>query len=170
VRPRNNKDTQKEAVSSRSSHPAKDAPTRSTRAKKKEAIMRIAVIENDQGLQQMIALLLGEEGFEVVSWLSGEGAYAMIVRERPDVVLLDLRLEESRTGLAILGEIRADPRTRDTAVILCSGDVQFLREHAAMLRAWRCGLIEKPFAIAALLAMIREFATPPRAADRIVRT
>ena len=133
----------------------------------KEVSVRIAVIENDQGLQQMIALLLGDEGFEVIPWVSGEGAHAMIVRERPDVVLLDLRLEESRTGLAVLSEIRGDPRTRDTAVILCSGDIHFLREHAAMVRAWRCGIIEKPFDIAELLAMIRGIATPPRAADRI---
>lgn len=129
--------------------------------------MRIAVIENDQGLQQMLALLLGDEGFAVTLWVSGEGAHAMIVRERPDVVLLDLRLEERRTGMAILGEIRGDSRTRDTAVILCSGDIHFLREHAAMLRAWRCGIIEKPFDIAELLAMIQGIATPSHAADRI---
>ncbi len=91
----------------------------------------------------------------------------MIVRERPDVLLLDLRLEESRTGMAVLDEIRNDPRTRDTAVIVCSGDVHFLHEHGAMLRARGCGVIEKPFDIGELLGMIRGFATTPGATDCI---
>lgn len=135
----------------------------------KEPIVRIAVIEDDTGLRQMINFLLGEEGFEVVPCALGVDAHATIARERPDVVLLDLRLEESRTGLAVLEAIRDDPRTRDTAVIMCSGDVYFLREHAEDLRARRCGIIEKPFDITELLAMIRGITIPATATDHIAR-
>lgn len=105
----------------------------------------------------MISLLLSDEGYTVIEWPSGAGAYAMTLRERPDLILLDLRLEKSRTGLTVLEEIRSNPQTCATAIIVCSGDVHFLREHGAMLRAWRCGVIEKPFDIAELLALIRAF-------------
>lgn len=135
----------------------------------KEPIVRIAVIEDDAGLRQMITFLLGDEGFAVIPCALGAGAHATIARERPDVVLLDLRLEESRTGLAVLEAIRDDPRTRDTAVILCSGDVYFLREHTDELRAQRCGIIEKPFDITELLAMIRGITSPSPATAPIAR-
>lgn len=134
---------------------------------KKEPIMRIAVVEDDPDLRQMMTFLLSDEGFAVIVWPSGAGAHAMVLRESPDVLLLDLRLEESRTGLAVLDEIRNDPRTRDTAIIVCSGDVHFLREHDGMLRAHGCGVIEKPFDIGELLGMIRAFAAAPSATDRI---
>lgn len=134
---------------------------------KKEPIVRIAVVEDEPSLREMMTFLLGDEGFAVIAWPSGAGAYAMILRERPDVLLLDLRLEESRTGMAVLNEIRNDPRTRDTAVIICSGDVHFLHEHGAMLRAWGCGVIEKPFDIGELLRMIRDFAPAPGAIGRV---
>ncbi len=134
---------------------------------KKEPIVRIAIVEDDPGLREMMAFLLGDEGFAVIAWLSGAGAHAMILRERPDVLLLDLRLEECRTGMAVLDEIRNDPRTRDTAVIVCSGDTHFLHEHGAMLRARGCGVVEKPFDIGELFAMIRGFATAPGATDRV---
>ncbi len=109
----------------------------------------------------MIASLLDDEGFAVTMWPSGVGAQAMIARDCPDVVLLDLRLEESRMGTAVLDAIRDDPRTRDTAVIVSSADVHFLRKNEATLRAQGCSIIEKPFMIEALLAMIRA-ATPTR--------
>ncbi len=134
---------------------------------KEEPIVRIAVIENDSGLRRMIAYLLGDEGFAVSEWPSGTGAHAMIRCERPDFVLLDLRLEERRAGVAVLEAIRNDPVTRETAVIICSGDVHFLRAHGAMLRAQGCGIIEKPFDVAELLAMIRAFTSVGRKEDRI---
>ncbi|MDQ2783642.1 MAG: response regulator [Chloroflexota bacterium] len=128
--------------------------------------MHIAIIEDDPGLREMMTVLLGDEGFTVIAWSSGVGAHAMTLRERPDLLLLDLRLEESRAGMAVLDEIRNDPHTRDTAVIVCSGDVHFLREHGARLRAQGCGVIEKPFDIGELIAMIRGFAPTPGATDR----
>ncbi|MGI8686939.1 MAG: response regulator [Thermomicrobiales bacterium] len=129
--------------------------------------MRIAIVEDEPGLREMMTFLLDDEGYAVIAWPSGAGVHAMILRERPDVLLLDLRLEESRTGMAVLEEIRNDPRTRDTAVIVCSGGVHFLHEHGAMLRAQGCGVIEKPFDIGGLLGMIRSFAPAPGVTDRV---
>lgn len=136
-------------------------------SEKGEPIVRIAVIENDLGLRRMLSTLLADEGFSVAEWPTGAGALAVIRRERPDVVLLDLRLEEARTGLVVLEAIRDDPQTRETAVIICSGDIHFLREQGAMLRAQRCGIIEKPFNIAELLALIHLSAGVRPAIDRI---
>ena len=133
---------------------------------KDEPTMHIAIIENDPGLRQILAALLDDEGFTVIEWPSGAGAHAMIRRERPDIVLLDLRLEEARAGLAVLEDIRDDPDTRETAVIVCSGDIRFLHEQGAMLRALRCGIIEKPFDIAELLALIHTATSAPPAIDR----
>jgi len=136
-------------------------------SEKGEPIVRIVVIEDDLGLRRMISTLLADEGFAVIEWPTGAGAHALIRRERPDVVLLDFRLEERRAGLAVLDAIRDDPQTRETAVIACSGDIHFLREQGAMLRALQCGIIEKPFDIAELLALIHLSAGTRPARDRV---
>jgi len=135
--------------------------------KKKEPIVHIAIVEDEPSLREMMTFLLDDEGFAVIAWPSGAGAHAMILRERPDLLLLDLRLEESRTGMSVLNEIRNDPRTRATAVIVCSGDVRFLHEHGAMLRARGCGVIEKPFDIGELLGMICGFTPAPGTTDHV---
>jgi len=129
-------------------------------------MMRIAIVEDERDLREMMTFLLDDEGFAVIAWPSGAGAHAMILRERPDLLLLDLRLEERRTGMSVLNEIRNDPRTRATAVIVCSGDVHFLYEHGAMLRAGvRCD--RKAIRHRALLGMIRCFVPASGATDRV---
>jgi len=79
--------------------------------------MRIAIVEDEPGLREMMTFMLDDEGFAVIAWPSGAGAHTMILRERPEVLLLDLRLEESRTGMSVLNEIRNDPRTRATSFL-----------------------------------------------------
>ncbi len=58
------------------------------------------------------------DGQEALDWLFGAGAHAAReLRQRPAVILLDLKLPEV-DGLEVLRRIRADPSTRLTPVVI----------------------------------------------------
>ena len=70
---------------------------------------------------------------------------------RPAVILLDLALPE-RSGTEVLAELRADPATRDVAIVVVSGNAQLLTE--AQL-AETDGVVSKPFDVAELMATVQ---------------
>ncbi|MCA1670102.1 MAG: response regulator, partial [Thermomicrobia bacterium] len=62
----------------------------------------IAIVEDDDTVQEMITDCLKGEGYRVLSCHRGAGAYEVIEHERPDTVILDIRMEHPRAGMAVL--------------------------------------------------------------------
>ena len=114
----------------------------------------IAVIDDDDATLQMLDLLLREAGYHVISSSRGTDAHQFVLRSLPDLILLDLCLEDQQAGVRILKALAHDPLTRNIAVIVCSGRVDLLREHAPLLqlRGWQT--LAKPFHPPELLAQI----------------
>ena len=124
----------------------------------KSVITRVACIEDDNDLREMFGLILGDAGMDVRSWASATGAHAFLRRERQDVVLLDLHLGGERAGVHILEEMRHNPEAADSAVIICSGDTPFLHAQEEYVRSLGGAILEKPFDVDELLAMVRRAA------------
>lgn len=107
---------------------------------------RIAVIDDDVPIGNMIEEVLTQEGYEVLRAYSGTEALLLIERQRPDLVLLDLMLP----GLA--GE-EVLPRIADIPVIVVSARVD-VQDKVSLLLEGAADYITKPFAISELLARI----------------
>lgn len=133
-----------------------------TRRRRREPL--IAVVDDDTAFLRMMNVLLLQEGYQTLLWLHGAGAYEMIRREQPDLVILDLRMDGSRAGWQTLEQIWQDPRTAGIPVIICSADASFLRDQADRLQGRRCRLLEKPFDLEDLLAKVQAFVGPPASA------
>jgi DNA-binding response OmpR family regulator len=115
---------------------------------------RIAVIEDDLELQRLIHALLIGEGYEVVGWRWAAGTHSLVRRERPDAVLLDLRLEDEWSGMRLAEEFRLDPATAETPLVAMSGDPRYLREHRDDLERLGCAVEPMPFDPDGLLATV----------------
>jgi CheY-like chemotaxis protein len=70
----------------------------------------IAVIDDDDATLQMLDLLLREAGYHVISSTRGSDAHQFILRSLPDLILLDLCLEDQQAGVRILNILAHDPR------------------------------------------------------------
>lgn len=114
----------------------------------------IAVVDDDDATLQMLDSLLHDAGYQVISSASGRDVHQFILRSLPDVVLLDLWLEEQQAGLRILDALARDTATRTIPVIVYSGQVEFLRMQAPLFRTLGCQILEKPFHPPKLLAQI----------------
>lgn len=78
---------------------------------------KIAVIEDEDDLREILEYNLQREGFETFSSADGGEGLSMVRERRPDLVLLDLMLP-GRDGLEVCREIKTDERLRSTHIIM----------------------------------------------------
>ena len=110
----------------------------------------VMIVEDDATTLLLAQFILEQQGYRVVSWRTGHGAYAQIQQRQPQLVLLDLHLEELNAGWNVLQQLRQKGTTKNIPVILYTSDDEFLRRERHVLRALRCDTLKKPFTFAAL--------------------
>jgi DNA-binding response OmpR family regulator len=116
--------------------------------------LRILAVEDDRDLAELYESFLSWEGHDVL--LAHNGREAMrLLRERPDVILLDLRLPDT-DGAVLLRRMRGQNGGKDVPVIVVSATVP----PAANVRG-ADAVISKPFDISELLGTIYRVAHQP---------
>ena len=124
----------------------------------------IAVVNDDAPFLELMEQLLEEEGYRVLPINEGEQAYQKIKRQRPELVILDVRLGTPDTGWLVLETLRLDPTLRNIPVIICSADLRALLEREEYLRQMGCECLPKPFDLDQLLTKMEKILGPsPRA-------
>ncbi|HXC67604.1 MAG TPA: response regulator, partial [Nitrospiraceae bacterium] len=66
---------------------------------------KVLVIDDEEGIRDLLDTLLTRKGYTVVLASGGRKGVELFRRERPDVVVLDLKMPEM-DGLAVLQHIR----------------------------------------------------------------
>ncbi len=79
---------------------------------------KVLVIDDEPGIRSLLDTLLRRKGYDVVLAESGRKGLELFRRERPDVIVLDLKMPEM-DGLTVLQQVRSlDPKT---PVIILTG-------------------------------------------------
>lgn len=117
---------------------------------------RITIINDDAVYMELMKDLLDDEGYRATIWNRNENAYYVIKRERPSLVIIDIRLQSPDEGWKILEQMRLDPMTTAIPAIVCSADTQFLRWKRRQLRLMNCEVLEKPFRLEELLETVKK--------------
>lgn len=105
--------------------------------------MRVLVIDDEPDVLMLCRVNLELAGHDVLEASSGEAGLELALRERPDVVVLDVMLPKI-DGISVLGTLANDDQTRDVPVILLTAKTQLEDRRAG----WRAGCSEyltKPF-------------------------
>ena len=114
----------------------------------------VLIVDDDADTREMLqSLLQFMVGVRSNQAEDGEVALRRVAEERPDLVLLDLRLPK-RDGVEVLRQMKADPATAAIPVIvLTTGALPSDREVA---RAAGCDdYLDKPFHVATLEKKVR---------------
>lgn len=80
----------------------------------------ILVIDDSQLVRDMLAELLGKEGYSVSFLSSSEGAVDAIKARKPDLVILDVMLPGMIDGFGICHDIKADPTFKNIPILILS--------------------------------------------------
>jgi two-component system, OmpR family, phosphate regulon response regulator PhoB len=78
---------------------------------------RVVLIEDERDVARLLEFNLRGAGFEVVTAATGADGFAEVVRQKPDVVVLDLMLPDV-SGYEVCKQIRADPLVGDAGVLM----------------------------------------------------
>jgi DNA-binding response OmpR family regulator len=112
---------------------------------------RLLVVEDQKKLQKSLQRGLCEEGYEVVSALTGEEGYFQATTEPFDAVILDLMLP-GRGGLQVLRELRGHGFTKPILILTARDAIE---DRVAGLDSGADDYLVKPFAFAELVARLR---------------
>jgi CheY-like chemotaxis protein len=99
---------------------------------------KILVVDDEKDIVEYLTELLEDNGYEVTPAYSGIEAMNAIVREKPDLILLDL-LMPSETGTDLYRRLHNKKKYRDIPVIVISG---LAGSYAAVSKS--VPVIEKP--------------------------
>src|SRR5687767_12895828 len=78
---------------------------------------QVLVVEDDEMIADVVRITLSLEGYNVTHVTDGAAALSTMAMSRPDIVILDLMLPDIG-GWEVLSQMRADPLTADTPVIV----------------------------------------------------
>jgi Response regulators consisting of a CheY-like receiver domain and a winged-helix DNA-binding domain len=116
---------------------------------------RILVVEDQEDNRQILRDLLGSAGYDVIEAEDGQAALAMVKRQRPDLILMDIQLP-LMDGYEATRRFKADPDLQNIPIIVVTSYALSGDEEKA--RAAGCdGYVTKPFSPRQLLAKIKEY-------------
>ena len=115
-----------------------------------QSMKMILCIEDEQGMIELIRLILGRRGFEIRGANGGKEGLEIIRAEHPDLVLLDLMMPEM-DGWEVYQQMKADEATRDIPVIVVTAKAQSIDKVLALRIAKVDDYIAKPFSPQELL-------------------
>ena len=118
----------------------------------KEHKARVLLVDDEEGVRMSLRALLDRE-FRISSVTSGEAAIEELPRFRPDLVLLDVKLLPSMSGLDALQQIKAFDERIEVVMITAFASLATLNE---ALRRGAFGYLIKPFPRRDLALMVRD--------------
>lgn len=130
-------------------------------------MQKILVIEDERDIADLIGFNLQRAGFEVLKAYDGLTGTEVAMRERPNLIVLDLMLP-GRDGYGVFRELRRDPRSASIPVIMLTARAQ-TEDRIQGLEAGADDYLTKPFSPKELMlrvqAVLKRSEAPPGAVE-----
>lgn len=128
---------------------------------------RILIVEDERDIADLIGFNLTRAGYEVMKAYDGIEGTEIALRERPNLIVLDLMLP-GRDGYSVFRELRRDTRTVNIPVIMLTARAQ-TEDRIQGLEAGADDYLTKPFSPKELMlrvqAILKRSDAPPGAVD-----
>jgi two-component system phosphate regulon response regulator PhoB len=128
---------------------------------------RVLIVEDEVDIADLIMFNLQRAGYEVLKAHDGIAGTETAIRERPDLIVLDLMLP-GRDGYSVFREIRRDARTSRIPVIMLTARAQ-TEDRIQGLEAGADDYLTKPFSPKELVlrvnAILKRTDAPPGAVE-----
>ncbi len=93
--------------------------TTKTKRKKTNTKKKLLIVEDEKILSDMYKNKFIQSGFEVLTAFESKGGLKLTIKERPDLILLDILLPEE-DGIFFLKKLRANSKVSSTLVVVFS--------------------------------------------------
>ena len=86
----------------------------------KEAVPDILVVDDDPDFVEVTRTILTKEGYGVSTAANGTQAWDAMMKNKPDMVLLDVMMSTTLEGVDLSRKMAADPNLKDIPIIMIS--------------------------------------------------
>ncbi len=114
---------------------------------------RLVYIEDDAEMIELVRLILGRRGFDVIGAAGGWEGLNIMRREQPDLVLLDLMMPEM-DGWEVFQQMKSDEALRHIPVIVITAKAQTIDRVLGLHIAKVDDYISKPFSPPELITSV----------------
>jgi len=125
---------------------------------------RIFLLDDDELISSMLARSLKKEGYEVESETRADGVLDKISAWCPDVVMLDINLDEQTSGLDILEKMKREQVPGEVVMLTADGSAE------SAITAMKLGAVDyltKPFNMAEVQLVIRKVIEKERLREEV---
>ncbi len=116
---------------------------------------RVVCIEDEPEMIDLVRLILGRKGFEVIGANGGVEGLETVRTERPDLVLLDLMMPDM-DGWEVYQQMKADEELRGIPVVVVTAKAQSIDKVLGLHIAKVDDYITKPFGPQELLESVEK--------------
>jgi DNA-binding response OmpR family regulator len=120
-----------------------------------EDAKRVVCIEDEPEMIDLVRLILGRKGFNVIGANGGIEGLETVQRERPDLVLLDLMMPDM-DGWEVYQQMKADDDLRNIPVVVVTAKAQSIDKVLGLHIAKVDDYITKPFGPQELLESVEK--------------
>ncbi len=114
---------------------------------------KILIVEDEKDIVKMLNYNLKKEGFRTIDAFDGEDAVDLALKERPDLILLDLMLP-GIDGLEVCRQLKKEPKSASIPIIMLTAKTQET-DKVVGLELGADDYVSKPFSPKELIARIR---------------
>lgn len=113
----------------------------------------VLIVDDDRDLLDTFRLMLEKHGYKMVGAQTAEEGLRQYKQERPDLILVDLMMEEVDSGTSLVKELRALGNTVPVYLLSSVGDG--LHSTVDYSELGLSGIFQKPINIQTLLTTLR---------------
>jgi two-component system response regulator VicR len=121
---------------------------------------RLAYIEDEAEMIDLVRLILGRRGYTVIGANGGREGLSLVQKEIPDLILLDLMMPDM-DGWDVYHQIKSNVKTRDIPVIVITAKAQNIDKILGLHIAKVDDYISKPFSPQELLERVEQVLSRP---------
>jgi two-component system response regulator VicR len=115
----------------------------------------VVCIEDEPEMIDLVKLILGRKGFELVGAVGGREGLETVRKLRPDLVLLDLMMPDM-DGWEVYQQMKADDELKDIPVIVVTAKAQSIDKVLGLHIAKVDDYVTKPFGPQELLQSVNK--------------
>ena len=102
---------------------------------------KIMIVDDETGICSVLRRFFQDQGYQVVTCTDGDGAIALATQERPQFIILDVKMP-GISGAEVLRLLRENHSTAKIIILSAVKDDSVIQE---MLRLGADGYLTKPF-------------------------
>jgi two-component system response regulator VicR len=121
---------------------------------------KVVCIEDEPEMVDLVRLILGRKGFELIGAIGGREGLETVRRVKPDLVLLDLMMPDM-DGWEVYQQMKADEDLKAIPVIVVTAKAQSIDKVLGLHIAKVDDYVTKPFGPQELLESVRKVLGTP---------